>query len=137
MGQKLSEIIKDLLSRKNPDGSRQWTQMTLAATLGTNQSGISQMLTGRQWDDHFEVFRKLIVDVEPQALFGAPLDADTMWHYLYLLVHTKVPHEIRSPAWGRIREKIEKIIEDEAKGIDDPTPKAAKPTRIGKAKTRS
>jgi hypothetical protein len=75
MGQKLSEIIKDLLSRKNPDGSRQWTQMTLAATLGTNQSGISQMLTGRQWDDHFEVFRKLVVDVEPQALFGEPLDA--------------------------------------------------------------
>jgi hypothetical protein len=106
MGQKLSEIIKDLLSRKNPDGSRQWTQMTLAAKLGTNQSGISQMLTGRQWDDHFEVFRKLVVDVEPLALFGEPLDADAMWHYLYLLVHTKVPHEIRSPAWGRIREKI-------------------------------
>jgi hypothetical protein len=75
MAQRLSEIIKDSLSRKNPDGSRQWTQMTLAAKLGTNQSGISQMLTGRQWDDHFEVFRKLVVDVEPQALFGEPLDA--------------------------------------------------------------
>jgi len=59
MAQRLSEIIKDSLSRKNPDGSRQWTQMTLAAKLGTNQSGISQMLTGRQCDDHFEVFSSL------------------------------------------------------------------------------
>ena len=118
MGQKLSEIIKDLLSRKNPDGSRQWTQMTLAAKLGTNQSGISQMLTGRQWDDHFEVFRKLVSDVEPMAVHEDPLSSRAITHYL--LVHRdKLPPDERREYWEMVRNAAEEGLDtaDQTEGI--------------------
>ena len=56
---KLHEIIKEL-TEKRPDGSRHYTQETLAVKLKTNQPTISQMKTGVMWQEHWELFLRLL-----------------------------------------------------------------------------
>lgn len=56
---KLSEIVKELTTKKD-DGSRIYTQETLAKALGTNQPAIGQILGAKAWDSHWEVFLKLL-----------------------------------------------------------------------------
>jgi hypothetical protein len=135
MAQKLSNIIKDLLSRKNPDGSRMWTQTTLAAKLGTNQPAVSQMLTGSQWDDHFEVFRKLVSEVEPLAIFDEPLDEKHRWYYMALKTHFSLPEEERNDHWRATREEAEKLSQRNLH-TDLSTTKKAKSGGVRRIKTR-
>lgn len=56
---KLHEIIKKLTEKK-PDGSKIYTQTSLAVALGTNQSTVGQMLGGNVWDDHWDIILNLI-----------------------------------------------------------------------------
>lgn len=67
---KLSEIVEKLTEEK-PDGSKLYTQTSLAAAIGTNQSAVGQMLAGKTWDDHFEI----IVNLIPIALRHDLLEA--------------------------------------------------------------
>jgi hypothetical protein len=55
----LREILEKLLS-ENREGSRLYTQTTLAQALETNQSAIAQMLKGDQWQAHWNIFLRLI-----------------------------------------------------------------------------
>ncbi len=133
-------MLKDYFRKLRKE--RGWTQEQMGQALGFTgrkaiQIGQEVENAGPQWEKHFLIFRKLVTKVDPLALFDEPIDADIMWHYFYLLIHTRVPHELRNSAWSRLREKAQNIIEDESKGIDNPTSKAAKPKRIGKAKARS
>lgn len=68
---KLSEIVKEL-TRKQAGGVKLYTQTTLAEALGTNQSAISQMLAGRVWDDHWEIFFKLLPIAQRHGLLVNP-----------------------------------------------------------------
>jgi transcriptional regulator with XRE-family HTH domain len=106
MPQKLCEIITDLLTRKNPDGSRQWTQITLAEKLGISQPTVSQMKTGTQWDDHFQVIKKLISEVEPMAVYDDPLTPRAVLHHL-LAQRDKLPPQLRAEYWERIKDAAE------------------------------
>jgi phosphosulfolactate phosphohydrolase-like enzyme len=109
MPQKLCEIIRDLLTRRNPDGSRQWTQVTLAEKLGTNQPAISQMLTGVQWDDHFQVIKRLISEVEPMAAHDDTLSPRAVLHHL-LVQRDRLPHHLRAEYWERIKDAAEEEL---------------------------
>jgi hypothetical protein len=56
---KLREIIEQLTG-KNSSGLRLFTQESLAEKLGTNQSAISQMKAGQTWEEHWQIFMRLL-----------------------------------------------------------------------------
>jgi hypothetical protein len=56
---KLREIIEQLTG-KNSSGLRLFTQETLAEKLATNQSAVSQMKAGATWEEHWQIFMRLL-----------------------------------------------------------------------------
>lgn len=66
---KLREIIEQLTERKT-NGFRLFTQESLALKLETNQSAISQMKVGQTWDEHWQIFLKLLPLCIEHGLLG-------------------------------------------------------------------
>lgn len=66
---KLSEMVEKL-TEKRKDGTKLYTQTSLGEAIGSNQSAVSQMLAGRAWDDHWEIFLKLLPIVMREDLMS-------------------------------------------------------------------
>jgi hypothetical protein len=77
----------------------------LEKEVGASPGAFSQIRPTTE--KHWRMFKKLVLDVYPLAIFDQPLNGDQLWRYLSLLIHTKVEEWDRHPAWQRVHEIIE------------------------------
>jgi hypothetical protein len=105
----------------------------LERLVGASPKAFSQIkqTTELNW----RMFKKLVLDVYPLAIFDEPLNGDQLWRYLSLLIHTKVEEWDRHPAWQRVHEIIEEeYAKAQKRNLSDKNAGGDRPGRPRKGK---
>jgi hypothetical protein len=102
----------------------------LEKEVGASPGAFSQIRPTTE--KHWRMFKKLVLDVYPLAIFDEPLNGDQLWRYLNTLIHTEVEEWDRHPAWKRTRE----IIKEEYAKTQKKSPDGADARRDGPGRPR-